>query len=206
MANFHDRALPYIKDLDYTPNDIIVEIGSEKGEGSTSWFDDFAKQKNIDFYSVDVTDYASIRFRHLKNTNFVITRSGSAWAKDSLPKIAKKIKVLYLDNYDWLSNPNKRNLEPREKTQIQTYRQRGVDMTNLDCQREHIAQMYYCLEYMADKSVIICDDTPYQKHSGIYIGKNGAVVPFLLNFGYKIVYGPGLDRSCPDDNGLILAR
>lgn len=205
MANFHDRSLPYIEDLDYTSNDIIVEIGSDKGEGSTQYFNDFSKRKQVDFYSVDVDEYSMNTFSHYDHTNFIVD-SGSKWAKDSLPKMGKKIKVLYLDNYDWLNDATKRILKPHERTQVEAYHQRGVDMTNLDCQREHIAQMYHCLEYMANNSVIICDDTPYQKHSGIYIGKNGAVVPFLLNFGYKIVYGPGLDRPCPDDNGLILAR
>jgi len=205
MANFHDRSLPYIENLTYTSEDIIVEIGSDRGEGSTSWFNDFAKQKNVDFYSVDVTDYASMRFKHLNNTNFEITRSGAEWAKNKLPKIRKNIKVLYLDNYDWLATNVGKKTDGEEK-QMREYKTRGVKMSNLDCQREHIAQMYYCLEYMADNSVIICDDTPFQHHSQIYIGKNGAVVPLLLNFGYKIVYGPGLDTPCPDDNGVILVR
>jgi len=105
---------------------------------------------------------------------------------------------------DWVSNI--KMLSSHETEQVNEYKKRGVELTNLDCQREHLMQMIGCLPYMTDKSVIICDDTPYQEHSGIYIGKNSAVIPYLLNYGYKIVFGRGYKRECKEDNGLILQR
>ena len=204
MANFHKNAKPYIDDLNFNNNNIIVEIGSDRGEGSTSWFDQYAKNLNIDFYSVDVVDTASTELSHLSNTKFIITESGSKWAHHDLPNLGKKIKVLYLDNYDWLSTMS--NIQRHELLQVNEYKMRGVDMSNLDCQREHLHQMVGCLPYMDDESLIICDDTPYQSHSGIYIGKNGAVIPYLLSYGYKIVFGRGYNRECHEDNGLILYR
>ena len=70
MANFHLYAKPFIDKLEPSRS-IIVEIGSERGEGSTAWFDTVAKELNKDFYSVDVTDYASTTLTHLENTNFI---------------------------------------------------------------------------------------------------------------------------------------
>ena len=205
MANFHLNSKSYLDNLTFNPNEVIVEIGSERGEGSTAWFNDYAQEKNLEFYSVDVTTYASSTLSHLRNTNFVVSNSGSEWAHNELPKLNKKIKVLYLDNYDWLHTTIDR-LSDNEIAMRAAYRLRGVTMTNLDCQREHLMQMIGCLPYMADESIIICDDTPYQEHSGIYIGKNGAVIPYLLNYGYKIIFGRGHDMTCKEDNGLILKR
>lgn len=203
MANFHLNSKEYIERLNFASNEIIVEIGSERGEGSTAWFDSIANNRNVEFYSVDVTSYAKQQLSHLQNTNFVVTDSGSAWAHNELPLINKKIKVLYLDNYDWLHS---NNYTDNEIAMIASYRLRGVTMSNLNCQQEHLMQMIGCLPYMAEDSIIICDDTPYQEHSGVYIGKNGAVIPYLLNYGYNIVFGRSPTTQCKEDNGIILAR
>tara|TARA_B110000503_G_scaffold129783_1_gene202370 strand:- start:3272 stop:3886 length:615 start_codon:yes stop_codon:yes gene_type:complete len=204
MANFHKNAKEFIDALTFNADEIVVEIGSERGEGSTEWFNNYVKNKDIEFYSVDVVDYASTTLSHLTNTKFVVTTSGAEWAHSTLPLLNKKIKVLYLDNYDWLG-PIK-SLRRDEQQIVDEYKQRNVNASNLDCQREHLMQMIGCLPYMSDESIIICDDTPYQEHSGIYIGKNGAVIPYLLNYGYKIIFGPGHNRTCLEDNGLILKR
>jgi hypothetical protein len=204
MANFHKNAKEFIDKLTFNTDEIIVEIGSERGEGSTEWFDVYAKKLNVDFYSVDVVDTAKTHLTHLTNTNFVIAESGSHWAHNDLPKLNKKIKVLYLDNYDWLGPIN--NLLPHEQEQVAEYQNRGIEMSNLNCQTEHLHQMVGCLPFMSNESIIICDDTPYQDHSGIYIGKNGAVIPYLLSYGYKIVFGRGHNRTCLEDNGVILKR
>lgn len=204
MANFHKNAKEFLDKLTFDINDVIVEIGSDRAEGSTEWFDGYAKGKNVDFYSIDVVDTARTKLSHLSNTKFILTPSGSFWAHNELPKLKKKIKVLYLDNYDWLGSGIR--LLPHEQTLVEEYRQRGVEMSNLDCQREHLHQMIGCLPYMTKESLIICDDTPFQDHSGIYIGKNGAVVPYLLSYGYEIVFGRGNNRYCIEDNGVILRR
>lgn len=191
MANFHLYAKPFIDKLT-SSDSIIVEIGSERGEGSTAWFDTIAKQLNKDFYSVDVTNYASSTLTHLKNTNFIVTSAGSKWAKNN----SKKISVLYLDNYDWISTMN--SIRPIEQQMIDEYDSRGVDMSNFDCQREHLEQMINCMPCMDEQSIVICDDTPFDKSSGVYFGKNGPVIPYLVIHGYKIVYS--------DNNGVILTR
>jgi hypothetical protein len=54
------------------------------------------------------------------------------------------------------------------------------------------------LPYMADESLVICDDTPLVEASDTYTGKCGAVVPYLLVNGYQIVY--------TGNNGVILQR
>jgi hypothetical protein len=54
------------------------------------------------------------------------------------------------------------------------------------------------MPYMAEQSLVICDDTPLVEANETYTGKCGAVVPYLLCNDYQIVY--------TGNNGVILAR
>jgi hypothetical protein len=194
MANFHKYSIPHLLYASYDKNiDIIVEIGSERGEGSTKFFDTYSRDLGIPFYSIDIEDNASTHLSDLKHTNWVID-SGSNWSKEQLPLLNKKIKVLYLDNFDWNHNPTISTETGFDKL----YKKHGVVWTNLNCVAEHLQQMINCLPYMAENSIVICDDTPYQEHSGIYIGKCSAVIPLLINHGYKIVHS--------GNNGVILVN
>lgn len=195
MANFHKNSIPFILYAEYNQHkDIILEIGSERGEGSTEFFNLHSKKFNVPFYSVDISESARNNLSHLTNTTFVVS-DGSKWTKEVLPTLNKKIKILYLDNYDW----NHRPMKPDETGLKNLYREKfNLEWTNLNCVAEHLNQMINCYPYMSDKSIIICDDTPLQEHSGIYIGKCSAVVPFLVSRNYRIVYS--------QNNGVILAR
>ena len=170
---------------------MILEIGSDQNEGSTEFFNGLSVNWEIPFYTVDVVIEPQRRLAHLDHIIWQV-ETGSVWTKKILPTLGKQIKVLYLDNYDW-SNPG-----PNADTIRTSYAFRNVDWSNLGSQIEHLHQMVNCMPYMADQSLIICDDTPLVDHSGTYTGKCGAVVPYLLCNGYRIVY--------TGNNGVILAR
>jgi len=193
MANFHLNSQPYLAQLSYNQDrDMILEIGSDQNEGSTSFFNALACNYEIPFYTVDVVDVGQHKFAHLEEIVWQIADSGSKWAKTVLPTLNKQIKVLYLDNYDWC-NPG-----PFADTINARYAERNVKWSNIGSQTEHIAQMINCLPYMAEQSLVVCDDTPLVEHSGTYTGKCGAVVPLLLANDYTVVY--------LGNNGVILAR
>ena len=192
MANFHLNSQPYLEQLSYNQaTDMILEIGSDQNEGSTEFFNGLSVNWEIPFYTVDVAIEPQKRLTHLDHVIWQV-ETGSVWAKKVLPTLNKQIKVLYLDNYDW-SNPG-----PNADTIRTSYAFRNIDWSNLGSQVEHLHQMVNCLPYMSDQSLIICDDTPLVDHSGTYTGKCGAVVPYLLFNGYRIVYA--------GNNGVILAR
>jgi hypothetical protein len=192
MANFHLNSQPYLEQLSYDQDtDMILEIGSDHNEGSTEFFNGLSVNWEIPFYTVDVVIEPQYRFTHLDHIIWQV-ETGSVWTKKVLPALNKQIKVLYLDNYDW-SNPG-----PNADTIRTSYAFRNIDWSNLGSQVEHLHQMLNCMPYMADQSLVICDDTPLVDHSGTYTGKCGAVVPLLLTSGYKIVYS--------GNNGVILAR
>jgi hypothetical protein len=102
--------------------------------------------------------------------------------------------VLYLDNFDWDWETTKTSTMIQEQ---QTWYQRyGLVMSNMNSQISHLIQMANLLPRMSDQCVICIDDT--YTYNGVYIGKGGTVVPYLLMHGF------GLLQS--RDNGVILGR
>jgi len=68
--------------LPQTPRGVFVEIGSDRGEGSTQTLAVMAQQHNTRLITVDISSKAQSRLSHtLTNTDFVVA-SGSAWARD----------------------------------------------------------------------------------------------------------------------------
>lgn len=161
-------------------NNIVVEIGSENGEGSSVWLYEWARERNIEFYSVDVEH--RMRERTYPHITWVVAESGSVWCRKVLPGLNKTIKVLYLDNFDWIWDST--NIAPYCQTQIENYAARGVVMNNQNCQEEHRLQLEYCLPYLDKQAVVIIDDTFY--NNGIWDGKCATAVPLLLENGFTI--------------------
>jgi hypothetical protein len=104
------------------------------------------------------------------------------------------IAVLYLDNFDWNWSTNQHSSMIVE--QQTWYHSQGITMNNLNCQTSHIGQMVNLMPCMAEKSVVCVDDT--YEYNGVYIGKGGAVVPYLLSQGFCILQSR--------DYGVILGR
>lgn len=170
-------------DLTIGPDNIVVEIGSENGEGSSAWLYRWAKERNMDFYSIDVEHRA--RERTWPEINWVVAQSGSSWCQNILPDLSKKIKVLYLDSFDW--TPTEHTTVPDWiQNQIQVYRARGVEMTNPNCQEEHRLQLQYCLPYMDKQSVVIMDDTWYNSVLDTWDGKCATAVSLLLENNFDL--------------------
>ena len=166
--------------LTVNQNNIVVEIGSENGEGSSLWLHNWATKHNIEFYSVDVVE----RDQDSSKINWVIFESGSEWCKTVLPTLNKKIKVLYLDNFDWIYDIWNQNMPAEIQNLIDSYLQRGVVMNNQNCQEEHRLQVEYCLPYLDEQSVVIMDDTFYTNNG--WNGKCATAIPLLLKNGFKM--------------------
>ena len=179
------------KNLSINESNIVLEIGSDMGEGSTLFFSNWSKQNNTPFYSIDVSSRAKIMYPN-EGINFEIVDSGSEWCKNILPGLNKKIKVLYLDNFDWIWNLDK---QPDYVGKlIESYLQRGVIMNNKNSQEEHRLQSLYLLPYMDDESVVIFDDTWNCKATNTcekgseneYEGKGGTSISMFINDGFTI--------------------
>jgi hypothetical protein len=88
------------------------------------------------------------------------------------------------------------------QNQKKQYREQfGITMNNQNCQIEHLKQMLSLYPYMAQNSIVICDDTYLS--NDCWIGKCGPVVTFLLAHGYRIVNTEAVGGI---SYGLILLR
>jgi hypothetical protein len=183
-------------------NAVIVEIGSDRFEGSTIYYSTLAQKHNTELYSVDVLPEASERLGDVPNTKWCVEK-GSVWSKDGL--LGKTISCLYLDNYDYIW----------EVGLPTDHIDRLKGLNNQDCALEHLQQMINLLPYMCPEGIVVCDDT--YTFNGCWIGKCGAVVTYLLAHGYEIVENddrlikhppdsPAFDPKQPQtqSNGLIL--
>jgi hypothetical protein len=177
--------------------EVIVEIGSDRWEGSSAYFADLANTHSMQFITVDLDPGAGIRLRktvapeHVPLVEFVLAE-GTAWSKQYS---GPAIKALYLDNFDWDWSTNRQS-EMIEQ-QREWYSSQGITMSNLNSQTSHITQMVNLLPHMSAQCVVCVDDT--YEYNGVFIGKGGAVVPYLLgqNFGllqtgdYGVILGRG---------------
>ena len=182
------------RELQVDTSKCVVEIGSERGEGSTAYFRDWVSVHGVDFHTVDVTDDALQHFtKHYGGAGdikFHITETGHAWCRDVLPTLGKQISVLYLDNFDWIDPVNLQYQWLHD--QIAAYASRGVVMNNENSQEEHRLQTLYCLPHMAARSIIIIDDswTDTTSPTG-WGGKCGTAIPMMLDAEYQILIDEG---------------
>ena len=87
------------KFLDAVQNEVFVEIGSDRLEGSTLYLAELAKKYNTILHSVDITAEPQTRITHSSIQWHV--EIGSVWSNKIWPTIGKKIQLLYLDNFDY---------------------------------------------------------------------------------------------------------
>lgn len=181
-ARYHKYAEEFTEVFDQD-NVCILEIGSENGDGSTSYFNDLSIKKGCDFYTVDI-DLKEFNFQNPKFHQY--TMSGEKFLEETFPSLEKKIAVLYLDNFDWIWEPL--NIPDWINNQITMYKDKfGLDMNNVESSTVHLKQAIGALPYLAEKSVVICDDTWYARSNGVFMGKSCAAIYYLLAHGFKVV-------------------
>lgn len=162
---------------------VFVEIGSERGEGSSIMLDQLAGNYGTKLITVDTSSSARQRYQHqLTNTEFAV-KAGSIWAKDFAVQ-NRDIALLYLDNFDYIWDIN--NLSPAIHQQMHQYAEQGIVMNNQNCQTEHMQQIIALRECLAPDAVVVFDDT--YCYNDCWIGKCGPAVVYLKAYGWSIVH------------------
>ncbi len=178
IDQYFDQSI--ITDID--PDTVWVEIGSERGEGSTFNLWAQAQKFNIVLHTVDISDRCS---RTMKQSGLVChVAKGSEWTKHFASTVNKKISLLHLDNFDWIWNPY--HVDTFIQDQIKDYKDNfDTVMNNQRCQLEHFAQVLDLYDWLAEDCLVAMDDTFL--HRGVWSGKCGPVVPYLLLKGFRTV-------------------
>ena len=188
MGQVFRRAEQYLDQFDPDYIGQFVEIGTSRNgdDGSTKTIAAWAARFDKHLWTVDM-DPANCEFvdnMNLPNVN-VINSTGEDYLKE-FPGHITYISFLYLDNFDWDWHPEK--TEDFVIAQQQRYADLGFRMNNVNSQRAHLQQAVLALPALAEQCLVVCDDTWYNKWWGHYSGKCGAVVPFLLNNGFDVLY------------------
>jgi hypothetical protein len=162
------RAYVLIDEFEPLDGDSVVEIGSERGEGSTAYFRKYCEDKHLPFYSVDVDPL-------IEN---VIKSDGAEW----LEAFEGTIGFAYLDNFDYIFE----HIAGKEwvQRQIENYAKRGVTMNNENSERAHLEQAKHIARLSRIGTVVIFDDTWFDNG---YHGKGAKAVPYLLGKGFQLV-------------------
>lgn len=155
----------------------VVEIGSERGEGSTAFLSNFCKKFGLKFYSVDFEDNAYQRAKNIPNT-IAIQSTGEEFLRN-FPK-GEKICYAYLDNHDW--NYGDEELHARTKRKYDLY---GLDLSNKNSQQAHLDQAMLVSELASKKCIISFDDTFYDDELKCVSGKGGTAHTWLSSKGWS---------------------
>lgn len=186
MGKTFEFARKYLPKID--PNSVFVEIGSDRGEGSTAFLTQLAKENQTVLHTVDISNVTQSNvarnFKDIGDSIICHVQSGSQWAKEYGTTVGKPISLLYLDNFDWIWETL--DIPYWIHNQINEYKNKfGIDMNNENCQQEHFDQMMYLYPWLTDNCLILLDDT-YIKNQ-VWTGKCGPVVVWLKHQGFKIL-------------------
>ena len=162
----------------------IVEIGSAREsaspDSSTFYFNNIAADIGVPFYSCDFSPQSHAVAKSIVGDRAFLS-DGKLFLEGFTKITSKKISLLYLDNFDIVYNEI--HFESLKRRVGDTYEQHGEIINNQRSAAVHLEQMIAALPLMAEKSVVIVDDTK-QIDNGWW-GKGALVVPFLLNNGYE---------------------
>jgi len=189
---------PYLEAQNFLPpsivgNHVFVEIGSDRGEGSTEHLDKLAAKYKTRLYSVDIMPKSKNRLESTcVNTEFVVA-TGSTWSKTFYLN-QHNISLLYLDNFDYIWDITE--ARPAIRHQQHLYADLGMEMSNQNCQVEHLTQMINLSHCMHPQGIVVFDDTYCV--NDCWIGKCGPAVVYMKTRGWHVAWH--------HDCGVIMRR
>ena len=218
MGTYYKQVEQYLDQIDLGA---WIEIGVDRGEGSTKFFAGLAKTKATKFYGVDADESQIIRARTVLSAQgqAVLHNDGQFYlVEGTLPDhielvhsfgeqflhqlTSQPVSLVYLDNFDWdyWVGGEEESFVPAQKQHYREYM--GTEMTNINSQLAHLAQAVLLMPMMAKNSIIVCDDTWYHPNEGVFIGKCSAVIPYLMLHGFELLHNQGYRKN----SGAILGR
>lgn len=184
-AKLHTKILDYLPSL---AEGILLEIGSDRGEGSTQFFAGLVYGTDRELYAVDPSDVVE------KNVKYLVNKISNMYffkntGENFLQNFDKKIAYAYLDNYDWNSWEDEpvETWEPWVVEMINEYTLRGEKHSNEKCKQVHLFQTKLIVALASKRCIIQFDDT-YGNLDEHLLGKGAYAIPWLIEQGWKTVY------------------
>ena len=95
------QAYGLIEQVPFLPSECVVELGSERGEGSTRYFVEFCGGGGIPFYTVDPDRNGGYATALELARTHAFCMTGEDFLREVFPSFELRIKFAYLDNFDW---------------------------------------------------------------------------------------------------------
>uniref|UniRef100_A0A7S4L0L9 Methyltransferase domain-containing protein n=1 Tax=Guillardia theta TaxID=55529 RepID=A0A7S4L0L9_GUITH len=181
----------------------FIEIGSDRGEGSTKFLSDLANRTNRCFYSVD---FSVEGYENALATcgSCAYQDMGERWLGMSFEAVSNysRIALAYLDNYDW-TYPWTTEMAYKKQQHVD-YASSGLKLSNQKSQEIHLQQAILVERLCSERCFILFDDTWPSASLKHHSGKGGRALSFLLSHGFEII-----QQSAPNELsylGYVLVR
>ena len=177
------RAYTFIEDHLDEIKGTVIEVGSERNEGSTTFLYRVCRTNGIKFYTVDFNEEQYLNAKKITNGN-AYNMTGEHFFEHIFPSYNEKIPFAYLDNFDLFTHDG-RNWDRRKSL----YKKHGLQMSshNNDSKQAHLRQAMYVEKFAADTCFVLLDDTWIDKKSNVIMGKGAYAVGFLLECGFDLL-------------------
>jgi hypothetical protein len=193
----------------------IVEVGSDRGEGSTSFLSALANRTHRPFFSVDFSEEGFLNARAACGS-CAHQGMGEQWLEDEEGFAAaaaaeaglrggqtqQLVALAYLDNYDW-TYPWTKTMSYKLQ-QHKDYQEQGLALSNAASQETHLRQAMAVEKRCSARCFVLFDDTWPGAAPGLYNGKGGRAVGFLLAKGFEVVQQSSEHE--PSHLGWVLLR
>jgi len=196
-------AYTYAASLSYTPEECIVEVGSERGEGSTAYLAFLASECGVPFFSIDVDPDAAERARSIGGVQVLL-----GYAEDHLANWdGPPVRFAWIDGHDWPYSWCAR--ETWFKDQQARYAARGDTVTEEASMASHLVIARLIDPLTRSGTVVMFDDTWRDRNrrrgEGRWRGKGGTAVPYLIKTGAWRLTGC-VNGTEPDDGFARLEK
>ena len=192
----------------------IVEVGSDRGEGSTVFLSGLANRTRRPFFSVDFSEEGYLNARRAcgkcahrgMGEDWLEAPGGFSASVDAAGMgagaDAHSIAVAYLDNYDW-TYPWTKTMAYKVQ-QHKDYKEQGLSLSNAKSQETHLRQAIAVEKRCSERCFVLFDDTWAGAAPGLYSGKGGRAVGYLMAKGFEVVQQSS--ESEPSHLGWVLLR
>lgn len=157
-------------------NGTLLEIGSERGFGSTSELAILSEEVGMNFISVDIDPEISAGAKKMLIERDLPGTICCECGEDFLKCRQDPIHVVYLDAFDCWHNHH-----PQER--IDAYKSRNTSITNENCWEMHLECCKELVRLMP-KDGLVCFDDIFNEE---WDGKGKLAIPYLLENRFKLL-------------------
>lgn len=157
----------------------FIEVGSQRGTGSTYRLSRYANEQKMHFITVDPDENnskgAGIIAKEVNNNFEAINELGEKYLEKYN---ANNIGICYLDAFDLIVES-----WPHVETTIQSYKKRNAEFTNEAAYKMHLEASVAIVDKVVPGG-FICFDDVWKNEKQEWSGKGKTAIPFLLNNGF----------------------